>query len=72
MCNASPHLPDEDPKYTKIFCGTPFHALMMGINNYEKYKHGNRDSYEKHLKILQHIKRVNPLVKGLHKDASNQ
>ena len=61
-----PHLPDEDPKYGKEFWGTPFHALMVSINNYEKYNFKQTKHDEQELKILQHIKEVNPAVNALH------
>ena len=47
------------------FWGTPFHALMIGINNYEKYN-WKSTSCKDYLKILRHIKEVNPAVNALH------
>lgn len=68
MHDASPKLEGEDPKYAKTFWGTPFHALMIGINNHEKYNRKTTD-YKKYLKILRHIKEVNPAVCALHTES---
>ena len=65
MHDASPKLEGEDPKYAKTFWGTPFHALMIGINTYEKYN-WKMTEYKKYIKILRHIKEVNPAVHALH------
>ena len=66
IVDKSPHLPDEDSKYVNEFWGTPFHALMIGINNYENNKFGELKCYEKKLNIIRHIKEVNPRVNDLH------
>ena len=47
------------------FRGTPFHALMIGINSHEKYNWKNTE-YKKYIKILRHIKEINPAVNALH------
>ena len=53
--------------FQKYFYGTPFRALMISINNFEKYHWGDCQNYEKELSILDHIKYHNPRVKELHK-----
>ena len=55
--------------FQKYFYGTPFHALMISINNFEKYHFGDRQHYQKELSILDHIKYHNPRVKDLHKES---
>ena len=48
------------------FRGTPFHALMMEIKEYEKYPHlGYKKVNEKNIKILRHIQQVNSRVQHL-------
>ena len=58
--------PDIKGSYKKQFFGTPFHALMIGIYNYEKYRWGERQTYQKEMNIFRHIKEVNPHIKEVH------
>ena len=50
------------------FWGTPFHALMIGINSHEKYNWKTTE-YKMYIKILRHIKEVNPAVNALHTES---
>ena len=65
VADKSPPLRKEDI-YGKWIWGTPFHCLLVIMDNYEKYNFGTREHYLKHLEILRHIKKVNPRVNDLH------